>query len=138
MSVPNAVLKAAVLRLQQDPQLISKLGAGSKVFNNVPQDPESAGTLPYIVVRAQPAGTFGDKLADGWNIELSVDVYSAQHGDREALEISSRVRLLFDGPRLSLESGRVVCSYFQSGSVVDGDGQYRSASLSFLLLCEET
>ena len=138
MSVPNAVLKAAVLKLQQDPILISKLGGSNKVFNNVPQDPDSANLFPYLVVRAQPVGPFSDKGTNGWSIELAVEIYSGAHGDKEALEIAPRVRLLFDGPRVSLDSGRVVCSFFQSGGVVDGDGQYRSCPLSFLLLCEET
>jgi len=137
MGIPSAILKAAVAKLQGDAALTAILGAG-KVFNNVPQDADSANLMPYLVVRVQPTVPFNDKGRNGWTVELAVDAYSDEHGDRQALEILHRVRLVFDGPRLTLDTGRVVCSTFQTANVVDGDGQYRTGSASFVLLCEET
>jgi hypothetical protein len=90
-------------RLVADAALIARLG-GPKVFDETPRSAET----PYI--------TFGEATARDWSSDgvrghehlLSLQVWSREGGDREALEIAALLDDLLDDASLALAGHRLV------------------------------
>lgn len=101
--VISSLRSALSTQLLADHQLISSLG-GQNIFVVAP--PGQA--LPYI--------TFGKAMAEDWRMAgvvghhqtLSLDIWTREGGDQEALSLSQRVVELIDGKKLTLEGHSLI------------------------------
>lgn len=104
MTSPILTLRAALRSiLLADATLLALLG-GDRIYDETPATVET----PYV--------TFGEANAEDWSSgserghdhTLSLNIWSRQGGDSEALAITSRIAGLLDGSRPSLDGHRLV------------------------------
>ncbi len=131
-----AVRKAVRSRLAGDASLGALLGGvagGARIFDEAPRNAEP----PYV--------TFGDARSRDWSTSsdrggehfVTLDIWSQQRGQREALSIAARVQDLLDDAALALDGFRLVnLRYQQIETRRENQGRFTRASLRFRAVTE--
>ena len=102
-SADLALRKAIRNRLLGDSALVAALG-GARVHDAPPR----GAPKPYVAFAQSRSRDWSAQGAPGREHELTLDVWSAQDGVREALDIAERVRALLDDAALPLEGFALV------------------------------
>ncbi len=139
-TVLDEALSVAYTVAVADESLRTLLGADSnntKIYNHVPQG-KSLEDIPFVYMALIPVEDWSTKTERGWRAELKCEVYSAQHGDNQSLNILSALRAIFHARPLTLTKGKCVDLYLTSGDQVpEPDGQSKHGTIRFTLLIEE-
>jgi hypothetical protein len=99
MLSPDIALRKAILsRLLADSALVARLG-GARVHDEAPR----GATQPYVVFAQSRSRDWSTMTEAGREHSLSLDVWSARTGAREALEIAALVAAALDDQSLPLD-----------------------------------
>jgi len=96
-TVLDEALTVAFTVAAADEALRALLGADAgnpKIYNHVPQG-KALEDIPYVYFALIPVEDWSTKTERGWKAELKCEVYSAQHGDNQSLNILSALRAIF-------------------------------------------
>lgn len=104
MASADIALRQAIRdRLLTDAPLLALLG-GPRVHDAIPR----AAPMPCIAFAQSRSRDWSAQGAPGREYEVTLDVWSAREGVREALEIADRVRTLLDDAPLALQGFALV------------------------------
>lgn len=116
MSVIWETQKAVYEKLTGDTTLMAMI---TGVFDHVPERSE----FPYVTVGDIRANDNSVKAAQGYQLDLNINVYSRGKGRKEVLEIMSKIQEVLVGQSLTVVGGSHVSTRFLSqGTSLAKDG----------------
>ena len=121
----SETLRLVIERLREDSQLQGFVG--QKVYNQTPQDLD----YPYVVVSIS-ATEFHTKMTNGEEQIITCEIWSNQHGDKEALKIKHRIQqLLHARPFEGLIAQSLLIEYTGWTAPVQTDGATNYSAVTF-------
>ena len=103
LSADIALRRAILARLLGDSALVSRLG-GARVHDAAPR----GAPQPYVVFAQSRSRDWSTMTEGGREHALSLDIWSARSGAREALEIAALVAAALDDQSLALDGHALV------------------------------
>ena len=133
MTSPVVALRAAIrARLLADAGLVQALG-GAKIFDAPPRETAS----PWIAFGETRLRDWSALDSRGVDATAQIDVWSADPGSRESLDIGERVVALLDDAPLAVQGWRLVrLAFLTLDARIETGGRYRRVALRFRALLD--
>ena len=131
MTTPTGsdILEQLFTVMRADAQLMALVG--NRIYNHIPQD----SPLPCLRARWDSVNEWDTKTSDGYDGNITVDIWSSHRGDKEALAIFDRTYSLLHKSELPLTSGQsLLLRYTMSDSFLEPDGLTHHTVIRFRLI----
>jgi len=102
--LPTETQKAIFAVLSEDEELISLLGSGQRIFDNVPQNM----SYPYVTMQIKPWADRANTTWDGLTGELTIGTWCRAAGDLPVQTIQKRIDELLNNTDPCIEGGTVI------------------------------
>lgn len=101
---PTETQKTIFTILSGDPTLAGLLGAGQRIFDNVPENQ----AYPYVTMQLKPWANRANTTWDGWEGDLTLNVWCRASGDLQVQTIQKRIDELLNNVDPCIDGWSVV------------------------------